>query len=166
MTVHRVAQTPTVSSRNWHNTSKGTLVTYIHSVRRSADAVADFLAEAQVTRRPHELWELTQKLLQGTVDAQSEPESPSSTGSGLQPRLEAGFSDLAVCCLRSAFRVVSSSRMPPDAQAAVTAYTAGIISHCQAIVSALIQLPLRSSGPIIEYNHPVNCSAKPPYLAL
>ena len=123
-------------------TSKDALVTYVPSVRRSADAVADFLAEAaaQATRRPHELWELTQMLLYGTVGAQSKPKTPSSTRSGLQPMLEAGYSDLAVCSLRSAFRVVSSSRMPPDARAAVAAYTAGILHTVMRLVSAMTQL--------------------------
>ena len=89
---------------------------------RCTDAVATFLAEAvaQATRRPHELWELTQRLLASPTDATETSEASEGLGSQL------GFSELTVSCLRNVLRVVASPRMPSDARAAIASYAAGV----------------------------------------
>ncbi|KAK9812620.1 hypothetical protein WJX72_000751 [[Myrmecia] bisecta] len=86
--------------------------------RRCGEAVQSFLAEAValVARRPHELHELTQSLLQP----------------GALPAV-LGFSPLAVCCLRQVLKVAESARLPASARAATAAYVSGVLS-------ALLQL--------------------------
>lgn len=82
---------------------------------RDASAVASFLAEAVglLLRKPHEMWELQQDILE---------ESRSGKGARLaQP----DTSLLPVTVLRQAIRVAGSSKMPEACIVAVCKYVQG-----------------------------------------
>ncbi len=87
-------------------------------VSRDASAVAHFLAEAVgfLLRKPHEMWELQQDILE---------QSRSGTGTRLaQP----DTSLLPITVLRQAIRVAGSSKMPGACVGAVCKYVEGAAS--------------------------------------
>ena len=103
---------------------------------RDASAVVTFLAEAVglLLRKPHEMWELQQDILE---------ESAIGKGAGLA---QLDTSLLPVTVLRQAIRVAGSSKMPESCIVAICKYVEGVPSLCFRAqpLTASVALPMQT----------------------